>query len=196
MRRPAGAFLGLIAGAMLLSTPATGFQWRSKPPETLTRLISRLDENKSPQVVGLVRVLSVDSVALDNAVFMDPPKDSVAAELRRNFPQPSRRMSRLEVVEWLRGGLDGDEIEVGVLEGGLFDERDQALGRDRRGAQAMFELAGVDTMGAIVFLRKLGRGWVFDRGISESFLDGFRPVPQRAFKAYRDSVLRGRKKTP
>jgi hypothetical protein len=197
MRRPAWAFLALLAGAMSLSTPATGCTWYSRPPETLTRLITRLDENKSPHVVGLVRVLSVDSVALDNAAFMDTPKDSVVAELRRGLPQPRRRLSRLEVVEWLRRGLDGDEIEVGMLEGGLFDERYQSLGRDRRGARArMFELAGVDTMGALVFLSKLGHGWVFDRGISESFLDGFRPVPQREFKAYRDSVLRGRKKTP
>jgi len=182
MRRSAWGFFALLAAAVFVPLSATGSRV-VMPPESLTRLITRLDETKSPQLVALVRVVSVDSVALDNAYYVDPPKDSGAVLLPAR-----RRLSRLEVLEWLRGGLDGEEIEVGMVEGGFLDQ-DGA-------PPSLFPLAGVDTMGAIVFLRKQGHGWVYDRGISGSFADGFRPVPQRAFKAYRDSVVRGRKKTP
>ena len=167
---------GLIAMALAVASPSgSRIPLPMTPPHTLTDYVTLLERASVTQIVGLVRVLSVDSLAHIDTTMA--PMDSMSPMRRRT--------SRLEVVEWLRGGLDGEIIEVTTREGGY----------DPPAPASWHDLAGIDTMGAVVLLRRHKHGWELARLSFASIPEGFRPVPQREFKAYSDSARRGREAT-
>ena len=98
------------------------------------------------------------------------------------FPAPGgrRRPASLEPIEWLKGGLDGESIDV------FGEEGDGSAPVD----SAWRALAGVDTLGALVLLRRDGADWLLRRDVIAGFPGGFRPVGQSRFRTVRDSVRR------
>ena len=87
-----------------------------------------------------------------------------------------RRPAGLEPVAWLKGGLDAETLDV------FTDEAEEA---DLAGWQA---LVGVDTLGAVVLLRRDGADWILRGDPLAGLAGGFRAVTQSHFLAVRDSV--------
>lgn len=129
----------------------------------------------------IARLIHVDAPATAQP-RLDPGASSNPSDLP--IPAPSRRRSILEPVVWLRGGLDGDQIEVIRLEGGLDMETPPS--------PAWSSAAGVDSLGVLVRLKRLGTGWQVPKWDREIMAHGFRVLPQHTFLAVRDSVLHAR----
>jgi len=100
-------------------------------------------------------------------------------------------IARVEPIEWLKGKLDGEEIEV--RHNWAVDRSDQRLRA----------IAGRDTTGAILFLKRRGANWYLlklkpplppegppsdNPGLEWALSAGFVPVPQRKFKSLVDQL--------
>ncbi len=94
------------------------------------------------------------------------------------FPELTRRRCLLEPVEWLHGGLDGDEVEVFFVDKGISDVRH---------FRSWPSLAGIDSLGVLVRLHRIGSDW--------TVMPWFRILPQRSIKAVRDSIVHARERT-
>lgn len=99
--------------------------------------------------------------------------------------------ARVEPIEWLKGGLDGDFITVTYnWQGDRTDSR-------------LRQIAGRDTMAAVVFLKRHGRSWYFAKlapplpadgppsdnpALEWALRGGFVPVSQRGMKSLADQI--------
>lgn len=136
------------------------------PAESYERLV---DEST---MLLIARVLFVDSTATP----IEQSRSANAADLRERpikaFGHARRVM--LEPVEWLRGGLDGETIEV-------ISRETPGMGRSVHLAW----IASADTLGVLVRLQRWGQDW--------AIVDPLRAIPQRSFRAVRDSALQARR---
>lgn len=95
---------------------------------------------------------------------------------------------RIEPMEYLQGGLEGDELEANYRFGALLG---------RHPASLLESIAGVDTMTAIICLKRVDESWEFlhlvpdmptreprssDEALEAQLRDGFVPVSQRHLK--------------
>ena len=156
--------LATIAFAPALSAPPHGLPSRDR----LRAMVER------SELVLLARVLAVDALARPDTL------DASGGRLRA---------AHLEPIAWLKGGLDGDPIEVYMREGGETRRDDPPAWR---------ALAGVDTLGALVALERHGVDWVLRADRRAGMPAGFLRVRQREFRAVRDAVMdaAARKVTP
>jgi len=99
--------------------------------------------------------------------------------------------ARVEPIEWLKGGLEGDEITVVYNWHGV------------RTDSRLRQIAGRDTMAAVVFLKRHGSSWYFAKlapplpadgppsdnpALEWALRGGFVPVQQRSMKSLRDQL--------
>lgn len=99
--------------------------------------------------------------------------------------------ARVEPIEWIKGGLDGDNITV--IHNWQGDRTDSRLR----------QIAGRDTMAAVVFLKRHGRSWYFAKlapplpadgppsdnpALEWALRGGFVPVSQRGMKSLVEQI--------
>jgi len=189
--------LGLLTGNVLLVLlavlhPGAHASQRLSDPDSHTkpsRPLSAMERHErlleASQVVVLARVIAVDSIR---------PADSSEVQTRMRTNDRLRRVT-LEPVEWLRGGLDGERIEIdSIVESGLY-------GPPRVAPFDWKSVAGVDTLAVLLSLRRLvslgfqglnPASWTPDAHPEVGMPAGVRIVPQRMLLAVRDSILRAR----
>jgi hypothetical protein len=181
--RRGGSWIAVSALAILLLTGpvsrASTMLWAGQYPPSRpldgTEVYEKLVDESD--LLLIARLVHVDATATAQPL-PGPGASSDPSDL------PSRRRSILEPVAWLRGGIDGDRIEVIRLEGGLDVEMPPR--------PAWSSAAGVDSLGVLVRLKRLGTDWQVPKWDREIMAHGFRVLPQRTFLAVRDSVLHAR----
>ncbi len=124
--------------------------------------------------------------------------DSTTTEIVRQFdslvPRDVRiRRSILEPVQWLRGGLDGDEIEIITTE--EPDPKPLESIEHFVHHPTLERIARVDSMGALVRLERTKLGCFVARWGGYGMDSGFRILPQRSFRALRDSIVEARERS-
>lgn len=136
--------------------------------------ICSMDES---ELVLLGRLLSIEDAV--------PAPGASELDMRRPMGPGVRRILRVEPIEFIKGGIDGDEIEV-------LDVRYPAEMREyvsyKTGQDHWPEVersAGVDTLGVILFLKNYRSEWM---PLQRCRNDGYAVVAQRRWKATVDGL--------